>query len=272
MSLRLRLRLRALRSLITREFPRTRSKAETESSRATVSRAAAAGAGATAAFSGFLYFKKGTTTSSDQSAGCEVTTTTNATETRKEEAPVTPVVVSQATKDDGGMDDAAVRAMFMGKDGKMRWLDYVDYLTFGKTFDKEVRPEDHDDEEAKERRRTALRDKRFKRSARKVDTYHALSEGVYLGLSDREDIISDEEWELMTPDPLTDQDWEEYVKYVETLKAIDPSSLGRIAAILRRPKAALKKPWPRGKLGLRRLEGVIMKKKLGRILGNELRW
>ncbi|TVU17486.1 hypothetical protein EJB05_33524, partial [Eragrostis curvula] len=182
------LRLRPLRSLITRKFPRTRSTAE--SSPPAVSRAAAAGAGATAAFfAGFLYyFKKDSTTSSDQSAGREVvTTTTNAAETRKEEAPV----VSQATKDAAGMDDAAVRAMFMGKDGKMRWLDYVDYLTFGKTFNNVTNQKD--DNEAEDAKYVSAMKARF---------------GEWI-----------KEFRETKTDSRDDQCWEEYVEILKAIQA-----------------------------------------------------
>ncbi|GJN35913.1 hypothetical protein PR202_gb24728 [Eleusine coracana subsp. coracana] len=74
-----------------------------------------------AALAGFLYLLKKDTAAED--IRTEVTTQ----ETSREMPEVSK---------DGCMDDAAIREMFTDKDGNLRWCDYIDYLTFGKTFEK----------------------------------------------------------------------------------------------------------------------------------------
>ncbi|RLN35710.1 hypothetical protein C2845_PM03G12250 [Panicum miliaceum] len=103
--------LRALGSLLTRRFAaRGIPRAQAESSAGISALSPRPAATALAGFVAILYFNKDT----DESAG-EVTSV-EATEE-----------VGQVVKE-GDLDEEAIKAMFVDKDGKFKWLEYLDYL------------------------------------------------------------------------------------------------------------------------------------------------
>ncbi|KAK3129198.1 hypothetical protein QOZ80_6BG0473500 [Eleusine coracana subsp. coracana] len=190
---------------------------------------------------GFIYLSQ---IYKDESAAEDTGKVTPGVETRKEVEKMPAVEVFK----DEDMDDAAIRSMFMNEDGSMRWLEYIDYLTFGKTFGgakavdmedagvehKETQEDDTVDEAAmtarfeewmKKHEKTyrsmeekAMRYENFKKTDKRAAKFNA-SKGSSFQPNGLADLSLEECDGIYDSTPRGDRYWEEYVALLKSIKA-----------------------------------------------------